>query len=184
MAYNAFSVKSASLYTEKKPGGIGAKLVKAGVRQDRRVGGWETAGVPVASDVQALDFALPNCVTVRVGVPGGGSSDGLAVQIDIERSVALGLSDWMLLRPQADRIPWRRDEFAVRSLQAWTGKGAPLADVADVAMAFSSDPVNDTWTASLERIGAAREISLNVQINFDNANARLLAELLRAMPFR
>jgi hypothetical protein len=171
MKSNEFSITGANVYTEKKPG---AGRVLEFKEQAEAL-------------VTPLNELTANCVTIMIGIASDPAAGKLALWIDLDRATSLRLSDEML-RAIGARSPSPRIDGTAMTVDAWDDAHKPYlhAQGVDFRLGAGWDGRygQDHWSIYMERQSARGLIEVSAHIHFDNANARILAELLRVMPFR
>ena len=180
MLYNTFEIVNASAYTENTRGG--GKLLQFGERTSYSGNATDFSGKAEA-DVQSLNFAVPDCVAIRIGTSTEPIDGKLAIEIDIDRKTALILSDLMLASIGAGKPVWHQDSV-VRQVRVWDGTGKSYLSVSDIKLLLIRDSTFDHWHIQMEKHSDKGLRKALISVHFDSDNARILAELLRVMAFR
>jgi hypothetical protein len=139
------------------------------------------------ASVSAFGGVTPDHVTIMVGVPRALAAGKLALWIDLDRATCLRVSDEMLkIIASGKRGNVSDRAFAA---EAWDeAGGVPCLSEKDATFKVSNDSqggkADGAWHLKVDRYSAKMTREAGAEVSFDAANARMLAELLRAMPFR
>ena len=144
----------------------------------------ELAG-PFEAMVSAFGGVTPDCVTVMVGAPRALAEGRLALWIDLDRATCPRVSDEMVKAIASDKGAFKVGGWAAEA-DAWDEAAKECLSEKDAAFQVSNGEGKDksAWTLKVSRRGAKTTLEAGAEMRFDAANARIFAELLRAMPFR
>ena len=137
--------------------------------------------------VTEFNGLTPGCVTIMIGHPQEPAGGKLALWIDLDRGTALGISD-KLLKAIAAGESGRAAGTAV-AVEAWDAAGESCLASRNVGFevgyGFGADDLaKGKCSIEMDRKTTGRAAQDEILVTFDGANARILAELLRIMPFR